>query len=43
MIAKMATQGIDPVGSTPEEFEQTIRRDLDRLSRLIRESGIKAD
>jgi len=43
IIDKMAIQGIDTVGSTPEEFEQTIRRDLDRLPRLIRESGIKAE
>ncbi|HTD89486.1 MAG TPA: tripartite tricarboxylate transporter substrate binding protein [Burkholderiales bacterium] len=43
MMAKFAAQGIDPVGSTPEEFEQTIRRDFERLPRLIRESGIKAE
>lgn len=42
VIDKMAAQGIEPAGSTPDEFEQIIRRDLDRLPKTIREAGIKA-
>ena len=43
LAGKMAAQGIDIVASTPAEFERTIRSDLERLPRLIREAGIKAE
>jgi tripartite-type tricarboxylate transporter receptor subunit TctC len=43
IVDKMAVQGIETSGSSTDEFELIIRRDLDRLPRLIRESGIKAE
>lgn len=33
--------GIQPIGTTPEAFEQRIRRDMDRFATLIREAGIR--
>ena len=41
--SKMMVQGFVPAGSTPEEFEKIIRKDLDCWPRLIREAGIKAE
>lgn len=33
--------GIQPIGTTPEAFEQRIRTDMDRYAALIREAGIR--
>jgi len=41
--SRMMAQGFVPAGSTPEEFERIIRKDLDRWPGLIREAGIKAE
>jgi tripartite-type tricarboxylate transporter receptor subunit TctC len=34
--------GLEPVGSSPEEFAQVIQRDFLRWQQLIKESGVKA-
>ena len=40
---KMLAAGIEPVGSTPQEFAEYIRADMARLSKVIKASGIKAE
>ena len=40
MQARLATLEVEPVGSTPEEFEQLFRADLERFARVIKEAGI---
>ena len=40
---RLISLGADPVGNTPEEFAATIRADLLRMARLVKESGAKAD
>jgi tripartite-type tricarboxylate transporter receptor subunit TctC len=42
MVASLSAQGMETVGSSPEEFDRVIRRDLEHLPRLIREAGNKA-
>jgi tripartite-type tricarboxylate transporter receptor subunit TctC len=37
------TQGMDPAGSTPEEFRRVVERDADRWARLITAQHIKAE
>ncbi len=37
------SQGMDPVGSTPQAFAQLVERDAERWSRLIKDQGIKAE
>jgi len=37
------SQGMDPVGSTPQAFAQLIERDAERWARLIKDQGIKAE
>ncbi len=41
--SRMRRQGITPVGSGPGEFTTVIARDLERWSRLIRDSSIRAE
>jgi tripartite-type tricarboxylate transporter receptor subunit TctC len=38
--AKLAVQGADPLGSTPAEYGQYIRNEIDRFANVIRQSGV---
>lgn len=40
---KLAAQGLDVVGGTPEEFAGVIRADFEKYSRVVKAAGIKAD
>ena len=35
--------GIEPIGSTPEQFAQQVRSDIARFSKIAREAGIRAE
>jgi len=35
--------GVEVVGSTPEEFASAMKADITRLSKVVKESGIRAD
>jgi tripartite-type tricarboxylate transporter receptor subunit TctC len=37
------SQGMDPLGSTPQAFAQLVERDAERWARLIKAQGIKAE
>ena len=37
------SQGMDPLGSTPQAFAQLVERDAERWARLIKDQGIKAE
>jgi tripartite-type tricarboxylate transporter receptor subunit TctC len=39
----MRDQGIEPVGSTPEEFGQTIRGEVEQWGKLLTEFNVKAN
>ena len=41
--AAFMTQGMDPVGSTPAEFQQLVAQDAKRWAALIKSQGITAD
>jgi tripartite-type tricarboxylate transporter receptor subunit TctC len=41
--AKLAAQGTDILGSTPEQYGAYIRSELGRWSKLVKETGAKAD
>jgi tripartite-type tricarboxylate transporter receptor subunit TctC len=43
MREKLAAQGAEPAGGTPEEYAATIRADTAMWTRVIRETGIKVD
>jgi len=40
---RLAEEGAEPVGSTPEQFDKVFRDDLVRWAKLIKERNIKAD
>jgi tripartite-type tricarboxylate transporter receptor subunit TctC len=43
LTERMKAQGMEPVGSTPEEFDATIRAEIDKWARVVKISGAKAD
>jgi tripartite-type tricarboxylate transporter receptor subunit TctC len=40
---KLAAQGAEPVGQSPEEFRSYIKSEIDKWGRVIRESGAKVE
>ena len=40
---RLAAQGFDPVGTTPEQFAELIRRDLARLKKVIASAKFRAE
>jgi tripartite-type tricarboxylate transporter receptor subunit TctC len=43
LIAAMATQGTSPTSNSPEEFAALIREEQKRFSKIVKDSGAKAD
>jgi tripartite-type tricarboxylate transporter receptor subunit TctC len=41
VTSAMKAQGIDPIGSTPKEFADFIRKDIEKWSTLLTEAGLK--
>jgi tripartite-type tricarboxylate transporter receptor subunit TctC len=42
-LQRFSAEGVDPVGSTPEEFVATIRDDIAKWAEVVRISGAKVD
>jgi tripartite-type tricarboxylate transporter receptor subunit TctC len=40
---RLSAQGLEPVGSTPEQYAAQIRDELAKNARIVKLSGIKAD
>ncbi len=40
---RLAAQGLETIGSTPEEFAAVIRNDLPRWAKVVKDAGIKAE
>ena len=40
---KLSGAGLEVIAGTPEEFEQSIRRQLEAYARLVKASGAKVD
>ena len=43
MKQQMLSQGIEPVGNTPEQFTQLIRLELPKWAKVVQASGAKAE
>jgi len=40
---RLADEGADPLGGTPEQFVQLIRDDIGRWGKIVKESGVRLD
>ena len=43
MRERLAQQGAEPVGNTPDEFAAVIKRDLAKWAKVVKDAGIKLD
>jgi tripartite-type tricarboxylate transporter receptor subunit TctC len=43
MRARMAREGLDPVGGSAEQFRSVIKRDVENWRRVVKEVGITVD
>jgi tripartite-type tricarboxylate transporter receptor subunit TctC len=43
MKSKLASAGVEPLTSTPEEFGNFIKSEAARFSRVIKDAGIKGE
>jgi tripartite-type tricarboxylate transporter receptor subunit TctC len=43
IVERMAAIGMEPVGTSPEQYEKTLREEHERLGRLIRRLGLRID
>ena len=43
MRGKLASQGFEPVGNTPEQFAAYIQSEITKWGKVIREAGIRAE
>ncbi len=43
MHSRFAALGLDPVGSTPEQFAQTIKQDLERWAKVVKDGKIRVE
>ncbi len=43
VVARLAADGADAVGSSPQQFATHIKAERDRWTRVVRESGVRAD
>jgi tripartite-type tricarboxylate transporter receptor subunit TctC len=43
MKALLATEGSEPVGSTPAQFATQIRAEIARWTQVVKAAGIRAD
>jgi tripartite-type tricarboxylate transporter receptor subunit TctC len=41
--ARLQSQGVEPAGSTPQEFGDIVKKELARWTRVIREAGISVN
>ena len=39
----LATDGVSPAGGSPDQFLSTIRLDIDRWSRVVKQAGVRLD
>ena len=43
IVQRFSTMGIIPIGNTPQQYAETIRADLAKFGRLVRETGARVD
>jgi tripartite-type tricarboxylate transporter receptor subunit TctC len=41
--SRLATQGADPIGSTPDQFDAFIKSEIAKWTKVVKENGLKVD
>ena len=41
--SRLATQGADPVASTPDQFDAFIKSEIAKWAKVVKENGLKVD
>jgi tripartite-type tricarboxylate transporter receptor subunit TctC len=43
MVARLATEGGQPVANTPEQFQEIIKADIAKWTKIVKEAGLKVE
>ena len=43
LTERMKQQGMDPIGSTPEQFDSLIKSEIEKWAKVVKQSGAKVD
>jgi tripartite-type tricarboxylate transporter receptor subunit TctC len=43
LTERMKQQGMEPIGSTPEQFDALIRAEIEKWAKMVKASGARAD
>ena len=43
MVQRFTALGMEPVGSTPEAYDQVIATEIDKWTRVVRQANIKVE
>lgn len=43
VMPESRSSGVEPVGSSPEQFAATIKSEIARMGRVIRDAGIRGE
>lgn len=43
MQERLAAEGTEPVGNTPEQFAQTVRNDIAKWAKVVKSSGARPE
>jgi tripartite-type tricarboxylate transporter receptor subunit TctC len=43
LTERMKQQGMEPIGSTPEQFDALIKSEIDKWAKVVKQSGAKVD